>query len=650
MAKRALLIGSQVHQLRGVERDVEDVRDTLVRRGFTAEVRLDAQATRAGILEGYQRLIEQSQPGDCAFVYYSGHGFRSRAGSDGQPRMQGIVPTDFDELFHHGVAGISAWELSMQQELLTRKTDNVITVLDCCHAARMSRDGQLARAQVRALPEVRASDAIAHLVELRQRHPDAANVLTPRWSNPNAVRMVACGVDEAAHEHQNHNGVWRGVFTETLCKLLRDLDDGAIPWASLAGVLREHVLRQFPSQRPEIEGPLQRRMFTVLEDDGSGAVPLVRAKRGYTLRAGRLSSVSVGDVYGVVPVHSATTDPAREIARVEVLSTSASNSEVAIKEWRNGCQELPDHAMAVPRQQVADRRPVTVLAPARERAEIEKRISLTRTLRVAGEGDADFSLATLRLTGDQLTLEDHGGQLFPAVTYPRGLDDYLRHLIALGVAQGIRELDGEHGVPGRAVEIELGKVDAGVARPLPDRGAILTLDDRIYVRVRSHSFQRLYVHILNLGVGGEISLLTDFEPGGIEMRRDDEFVLGRDELDGWKLVGQALLWPRGVTSGGQARLDELAVVVTHQPCDLRHLETDAAPPPDRVIGAIGRGPLRDGNELSERLLQLRDGTPRSVEKVQRERDGYLLKRMSFFLEPIQSSARPATTTPTSVSR
>jgi hypothetical protein len=291
-----------------------------------------------------------------------------------------------------------------------------------------------------------------------------------------------------------------------------------------------------------------------------------------------------------------------------------------------------------------------VLAPARERAEIEKRLSLTRTLRAAGEGDADASLAVLRLTGDQLTLEDETGQLFPAVTYPRGLDDYVRHLVGMGVAQGVRELDGEHGVSATAVDIELGKVQDGIAHPLPDRGAILTLDDRIYVRVRSRSFQRLYVHILNLGIGGEISLLTDFEPGGVELRRDDEFVLGRDELDGWKLTGQALLWPRGVTSGGQARLDELAVVVTTRPCDLRHLETGAPPPADRVIGTIGAGSARGGNQLAERLLQLRDGATRSVAKREGERDDYLLKRMSFFLEPLQRPLRPASPTPTSVSR
>jgi hypothetical protein len=188
----------------------------------------------------------------------------------------------------------------------------------------------------------------------------------------------------------------------------------------------------------------------------------------------------------------------------------------------------------------------------------------------------------------------------------------------------------------------------GARHPLPDRGATLTLDDRVYVRVRSRSFKRLYVHILNLGVGGELALLTDFEPGGIELRRDDEFVLGRDELDDWRLVGQALLWPRGLTSGGQPRLDELVVIVTTSPCDLRHLETGAPPPAERVVGSIGRSSLRGASELNDVLLQLREGTRRTVGKLELERDAYLVKRMSFFLEPIQQPSRGAT--PTSVSR
>ena len=129
MTKRALVIGSQVHQLRGVEHDVADVRDTLARRGFEVEVRLGEQATRHGILEGYQRLIAQSEADDTAFLYYSGHGYRSRHAAEGQPRLQGIVPTDFEETMRAGSAGISSWELSMNLERLTRKTHNVTVVL-----------------------------------------------------------------------------------------------------------------------------------------------------------------------------------------------------------------------------------------------------------------------------------------------------------------------------------------------------------------------------------------------------------------------------------------------------------------------------------------------------------------------------------------
>lgn len=637
MNKRALLIGSQVHQLRGVEHDVGDVRDTLARRGFELDVRLGGRATRDGILEGYQRLIAQSGPEDVALVYYSGHGFRSRLAAEGQPRLQGIVPTDFDEVLRAGTAGISSWELSMNLERLTRKTHNVTVILDCCHSAHMSRDGERTRAQLRALPQVRHTDAIAHLAALRQRYPDAVNVLAPSWTNPHAVRMVACGADESAHEYESAGGVWRGAFTEVLCKLLRELDDGAIPWAALGRAIREHVLRHFPSQRPEIEGPLQRRLFTLLEDDGSGAVPIVRGRRGYLLRAGRLSAVSVGDLYSVLPVTSPTADAAREVARVVVLSTTATNAEVAVKEWRNGHQELPAHAMAVPRELVAARRPVAIIAPDRERAELEKQLSLTRTLRAAAPGGgatdtglAEAPLATLRLTGDQLTIEDEGGQIFPAVGYPRGIGESVRHLVGLGVAQGIRELEGEHGLSGRAIAIELGTVVEGEARPLPDRGAILTLDDRIYVRVRSDSFQPLHVHILNLGVGGEVALLSDFTPSGIELCRGEELVLGRDELGGGQLVGQKLLWPHGVNPG-QARLDELIVIVTTQPSDLRHFETGAPPlPPEWAGGPVSRG---GGGQLAERLRQLQEGTTRSVMKPERERDDYFVKRMSFFLEP-----------------
>ena len=86
MTKRALLIGSQTYGLAGVNGDVALMAETLEARGFETEVRIDDDATRAGIIAAYERLIEETPSGstDPVVIYYSGHGGRTRSSTAGR--------------------------------------------------------------------------------------------------------------------------------------------------------------------------------------------------------------------------------------------------------------------------------------------------------------------------------------------------------------------------------------------------------------------------------------------------------------------------------------------------------------------------------------------------------------------------------------
>lgn len=82
MTRRALVVGSQIEGLRGVHNDVTAMVDVLTVRGFAIDQRTGDAASRAGILDGYDRLIEASSDGDAAVVYYSGHGFYAAVPGD----------------------------------------------------------------------------------------------------------------------------------------------------------------------------------------------------------------------------------------------------------------------------------------------------------------------------------------------------------------------------------------------------------------------------------------------------------------------------------------------------------------------------------------------------------------------------------------
>lgn len=140
-------------------------------RGFDdVNLRVDRDATRDGILAGYDRLADLSQPGDAAVVYYSGHGFHAVAPGTRHGSWQCIVPTDLHEGAVHDWRGITAWELSIKQAQLTAKTKNVTVILDCCHSAQMSRDAAVRDAIPRALAHPANLGFEAHLDGLRARY------------------------------------------------------------------------------------------------------------------------------------------------------------------------------------------------------------------------------------------------------------------------------------------------------------------------------------------------------------------------------------------------------------------------------------------------------------------------------------------------
>lgn len=639
MVKRALVIGSQVRGLQGVDFDVQQMTEMLEGRGFQVDRRTGKRASRDGILEGYRELAERSTAGDAAVIYYSGHGLltRNEKPVHGQPPwMQGIVPTDFDDSTNTDYRGITSWELSLNLERLTRKTTNVTVLLDCCHSARLSRDGEARRATARALERPTWTNFGEHLAALRRLYADLGDQqrsLSSSWSNPHAVRLVACGHNESAHEYQTEDGGFRGAFTEALLHYLRTLDEQTLSWGDVGRAVRERVQRLFPSQRPDVEGPLRRRPFSLETQEDNGSAALVTDRRGqHQLRAGRLAEVSVGDVYSVMPVGSASIEPEREIARARVVAVSASSSEVVIKEWHNQHTAIPRDAIAIPRERAAPRRPVTLIAGEPDRAALQQALASTRSLRLAQEEEGDTALATLRLDGERLTVEDAHGPLAPAFRYPQQLKQATRMLLDLSVAQGLRALEGEHGVSEkRELTIELGKVEGSEIRTLPARGAALLPGEALCVRVGNRSFRNLHLHFFNLGVQGQVTLLSNYAPSGVVLKRDEFHVLGEHFADG-EMVGLGVSFPGGISDTSRPLLDEIFLIATSNPVNLSALQTPE-PDTEQVITRDASSPLQ------QMLAQLQDGLPRDV--AFRKSDDFLLKRLPFFIDARTPAERAA---------
>lgn len=620
--KRALVLGSDMQGLRGVEVDTRCMAEMLRRRGFEVDRRLGDRATRAGMLEGYDALIAASREGDAAVVYYSGHGFYAGLLGPGPRSWQCIAPTDLEASTATDWRGITAWELSIKQAQLTAATKNVTIILDCCAASQMSRSTIAQHAAVRALPNPRLAGFDRHLAALHATYgKDADAAAAFVTGNPHAVRLVACGETEAAYEGLDpRSGRYQGAFTAALAEILEEVGDAALSWAAIADALRARVLRRFPMQRPEVEGPRHRELFSLVEQNGTEQVSVGACKGGYRLSAGRLTGVTLGDVYGVMGLGAARYDSGAALAQLEVTEVAALS---ATAKWRQGAKQLPVDAVAFPLLRNAERRAVVLDAPAALRGRLIEDLSATPTLRVAEKGELG-AVATLRLAGDALTIEDAAGPLFPAARFPQELPGTLKNLANLGAAQGLRELLGEHGVFAGELAIEFGIVEGGELRPLAEHGSHLGLGDRIYLKVESRARRRLYIHVFNVGVRSTISSLSAFAPAGAFLDGGDApLILGqvpRGSLEGLPLYWPALL-PRSF-----ARIDELVVIATTAKTSLLGLET-------REFFSNHRDP--GGSKLSDLLAQLQDGLPRDV-SGETPRDSYFAKRFSFTLHPVEA--------------
>jgi hypothetical protein len=626
MPQRALVLGSQIDGLRGVDNDTQRMAAMLGSRGFAVDLRVGDEATRAGMLAGYDQLIAASAPGDAAVVYYCGHGFHASVPHEGRA-WQCIAPTDLRAGTVTDWRGITAWELSIKQAQLTARTRNVTVILDCCHAAQLSRSDGVVDATPRTLPHPVHVGFTHHLAALRATYGSAFDAVDP-VGNPHAVRVVACGRSEAAFEYPDANGDYHGAFTDVLIDVLTQAGSARVSWAAIVGAIRTGVLRRFVRQRPDIEGPVHRAPFSLAEHDDLHRVAVAMAGESYRLSVGRLTGAVVGDVYGVLPDGAASDDAARELAQLEVIEISAT---MASARRIGGIHSIPANAFAVAIERRPPKWPVTIVGPEPACAIVRNALDASPTLRTAWPGDVG-SLATVRVDLGDVTIEDAGGPLFPAARFPSELAVVLGHVANLGVAQGLRELEGEHGLLAQALAIELGIVRGAQVRSLPDHGAVLGLCDRYCLTLERREASPLFVHVLSINARGKISLLTHFARGGVVLDRNTPTVTLGQRADG-AVMGVGLRWPDGLPTTGTTRLTELFVIATPMITDLSGLETR-----ELVVDRSCR------NQLQHALARLCDGASRDA-RAGGPLDGFLVKRLSFVLTPGAAPAHGSTSEP-----
>lgn len=305
-ARRALVIGINTYQpptpapdgkpfrwinLDGAINDAQGMKALLVARfGFAeADIELltDAAASRQGILEGLQHLVDRSRPGDVAVIFYAGHGSRVKNSLSAERDQwdETMVPADS----HRGVPDLTDKEISEKLNLLLDKQALVTAIFDSCHSGSISRG-----------PHRKTRDAA----------PDAARDTKDGRKLPDPVSRGAL-ILSAAQDYQTASedvevvdgkDIPHGAFSVALFNVLR-ASRGSDPADRIALSLRAMLQSEGGSQEPSLEANAERRRGPLI---GRGptrggdalAIPVLRiaGERKLELQAGPALGLAKGSV------------------------------------------------------------------------------------------------------------------------------------------------------------------------------------------------------------------------------------------------------------------------------------------------------------------------------------------------------------------
>lgn len=566
MTRRALVIGAQTGELKGVHNDVATMTALLREREFAVDSRHGADATQQGIRDGYDKLIEDAKKDDAVVVYYSGHGARAEVNTPNGnplPPLQCIVPTDYHESRPGDFRGITAQELSVRLARLTEKTRNVTVILDCCHAGHMSRDHKY---QPKGHPYPTYLDIAEHLGIERQLglRLDLPHV----ESNPHAVRLLACAPWESAFEQISH-GQPAGLLTDAFRHGLAVAGDARVPWNLLIQRIRSRVgVLQF-GQRPDVAGPSRRWLFETDEPRGGTAFAVRQHRSGapavhgkLTLPGAGLLAVAPGDTFGL----TAADTPATEETIVATATVTGTDGVTvhATYDLRAGRTALPLDLEAHPLTVSAPRNPVIVRGDDATAAEMRAAVDATPGLRAVTGTDGlgvDPPIADLTIE-DRIYLWDGGSDpLTSAPVTEAGIEWIAGNLRRLARTAGLRRLEPG---PGSALTdpftVEWGRVVGGHEEPIPPVDARLHVDDPVFIRLRNDSERILYFHVFDLGVAGAVTLISANDPGGLRLLQNAEYIIGERDRGG--LEGSPLTWPADVATTCPRRESLLVIVTT----------------------------------------------------------------------------------------
>ncbi|MDX1623783.1 MAG: caspase family protein [Gemmatimonadota bacterium] len=280
--------------LRGPPNDVERMRKSLERFGFTGEdVRIvrDAEASRAGVAEAFRWVAARaSGPEDTVVIFYSGHGsFSLDLDGDeadavpGDTLDEGLVPWDASDIHDPDQLVLDD---QIRRWLAEIPTPNVTMIVDACYS------GTMTRGDVSATPKGPLA-------------PGGEGTAMDLTSAAGHTLITAAAPSQVAYEWRpKGSDLYFGKLTYFLTGTLDAADPSSRYDEIMARVEREVASSGSPSeyQTPQLEGDRGARLFHVSGDLPRRAyVTLTSSADALKIDAGAVHGVRPSALYEVYP-------------------------------------------------------------------------------------------------------------------------------------------------------------------------------------------------------------------------------------------------------------------------------------------------------------------------------------------------------------
>ncbi|KAF4995268.1 hypothetical protein FGRMN_5233 [Fusarium graminum] len=648
--KHALLIGSQVGNLRGQLKDLEEMESILRRYGFAttkcyssdkdkhkrpAEI-VDKlpKATKAAIICAWEDLIKRTGKDDAVVIYYTGHGMLSswpgEPTSSTYPPLQYILPSDFEETVEGEWKGITEAELSILLRRTTDITRNTTVIMDCCHSARMVRGPGIAKC-----PDQDEYESIRAVIAGMMEKGDMEEYLHPE-KNPHAVTIVATRQTEAAYEDNLYGmGILTWALTNALTEVIQKTGTCTpnVSWRSIIRSVRDKVQFRFPTQEPSVESHDLRLAFSLHEANSKGVLffsPELEDGE-VAMQGGRLHGVSVNDVYSVQPILAEHASQETEVCKATVDDVGSLTSWVKLP--LDSSQFDLSRVKAFPFEKATATFRVDISKLGDLMQDMEDELTLCQNVRPWSRASLPL-LATVSFETPLISLYSHEeGDPYLLREWNIQCDGKPRDCIRkcaetledLAWSQQFLKCPVDIPCEGidKFIKAEFGLVVDGQKRPFTQAASPQVKEkQRIYVDLVSIYATPMYVSIFDV-CATEVTLLSTRKHDGVVLDINNSYTLGLRE-GGSKVIGQRVKWPKSTPIVG-AIPDTLVIVVTDRNVDLRNLQS-------RSRNQSRKGRIEEDTELSRLISRIATGK-RSIERETDTPVKFGIIRFPFTLVP-----------------